>query len=476
MNVLLPVAGAVAGIALGACGESADTRPDASAGAVASTMMPAADAGAVLDFVVEKVRNVHPDTVDGLPEQSEAALSDAVAAVEEPVAGYLLRFILNRWLATLHDAHVEVRYRDDADSGAGCVDLPLSWRPQGLIVTRRAGDLARGDRILSIGGYGEAALLRELGQIIPVENGHRLKYLGALRLRRGDTLRYLDAMTGDRVAVVAETANGGRRELDLIPGRCNAGGEDEPWVGFDFHEDDSLGVFWFDRFEYNRDMVDSMESFFTQADERGIEKIAVDLRGKSGGDVTVAFAFLEHFADIAYESFAVQVRISGELSEMSPAFDPAAVSPMLEQAGFPAIPEDATSYRLPAPLVRAVVAGRMTLQSPEQMHRVRGKRLYLLTDAGTFSSGNLFAILLRDNGIGTLVGEPTGNRINFNGSELRFDIPGTDFYLNLSTAKMLRPDPERGDAATIKPDVLIVTSGDDIAAGRDPQLEFLKEL
>jgi hypothetical protein len=39
---------------------------------------------------------------------------------------------------------------------------------------------------------------------------------------------------------------------------------------------------------------------------------------------------------------------------------------------------------------------------------------------------------------------------------------------------MRRPDAARGDGLAIKPDVLVVTTRDDIAAGRDPQLAYLK--
>jgi C-terminal processing protease CtpA/Prc len=476
MEVVLRAAGALACLALAACGECSGARPKASSDSPGREMMPAADVRAALDFVVEKVRNVHPDTVHGLGDESEKALLEALAIASEPIPAERLSFVLNEWVASLHDAHAVVRHQESGDAIADCVDLPLSWRPQGLIVTRDTGSLGRGDRILSIGGHDESSLLHEFRKIVPVENDYRLKYLGAMHLQRGDVLRHLDLVEGDRVTVVAETRNGGRRELGLPVASCDRTASNLPWVGFEFHERYALGTFWFDRFEYNQEMVDTMESFFIQADERGIDKVAVDLRGKTGGDSTVAFAFLEHFADISYRSFSVEVRISDELSEMSPAFDSAMVSPLLVEAGLPPIEKGAVSYVLPGPLVRAVVAGRMNLKSPDEMHRVRGKRIYMLTDAGTFSSGNLFAILLRDNHIGTLVGEPTGNRINFNGSELRFDIPGTGLYLNLSTAKMLRPDAGRGDAPAIEPDVIIVTSRDDIATGRDPQLEYLKEL
>jgi hypothetical protein len=41
-----------------------------------------------------------------------------------------------------------------------------------------------------------------------------------------------------------------------------------------------------------------LNEFFESVAGTGIRKIAVDLRGNTGGDSTVAFAFLEHFSDL----------------------------------------------------------------------------------------------------------------------------------------------------------------------------------
>ena len=110
------------------------------------------------------------------------------------------------------------------------------------------------------------------------------------------------------------------------------------------------------------------------------------------------------------------------------------------------------------------------------MTKISGRSIYMLTDAGTFSSGHLFALLLKDNKIGILIGEPTGNQVNFNGNELQLPIPDTDFYLNISTTKILRPDQELGDASALAPDHEVYTTRSDIVSGRDPQMEYLLKL
>lgn len=464
---------AIAAIWCTACSDQAGAPPETTITANNAEAMRIEDSRAALDYVADIVRNAHPDTQAGLSEETRLALATASTAVSGSMNQEQLRFVLNEWLATLHDAHVEVRYRDDSGVDVGCVDLPLSWRPEGLIVTRSSSALRAGDRILAIGEHDEPGLLDQMRRIVPTESEYRLKYVAAQRLQHGDYLRWLGAVTDSGVKVVAETDGGRERSLLLQLDSCPEADLAHGWVGFDIYDEASVGVFWLDRFDYNQEMVDTMEAFFSEVDKREIKSIVVDLRSKAGGDSTVAFAFLEHFADISYESFSVDVRISDELSAAIPAFSPSAMSPVFVEAGMPPIADDARHYVLPGPFVRLAIAGRMNLKSPDEMLKVADRDLYMLTDAGTFSSGNLFAILLRDNNIGTLIGEPTGNRVNFNGSELAFDIPGTDMYLNISTAKMIRPDASQGDAPTIDPDVLIVTSRNDIAIGRDPQMEYL---
>jgi C-terminal processing protease CtpA/Prc len=97
----------------------------------------------------------------------------------------------------------------------------------------------------------------------------------------------------------------------------------------------------------------------------------------------------------------------------------------------------------------------------------------LLTDAGTFSSGTLFAVLVRDNHLGRIVGEAAGNSASFNGTEYPVALSGTDYYLNLTTARLLRPDAGAPADASIEPDDPVTATGADLAAGRDVQLDFV---
>jgi C-terminal processing protease CtpA/Prc len=102
--------------------------------------------------------------------------------------------------------------------------------------------------------------------------------------------------------------------------------------------------------------------------------------------------------------------------------------------------------------------------------------LYLLTSAETFSSGNWFASIVKDNHLGTIVGEPTGNQPSSYGDILSFQMPNTGFRFSVSFKNWIRPEPVNDPEDAVYPDIPVYTTIDDVLQGRDPQIERIKEL
>lgn len=100
--------------------------------------------------------------------------------------------------------------------------------------------------------------------------------------------------------------------------------------------------------------------------------------------------------------------------------------------------------------------------------RFRGK-LVVITDAANSSATFNFAQVVKDHGLGTLVGETTGgSRRGINGGAFFFlRLPGSGLEIDLPLIAQLptTPQPDAG----IVPDVTVVTTVADIASGGDPQ-------
>jgi C-terminal processing protease CtpA/Prc len=101
-------------------------------------------------------------------------------------------------------------------------------------------------------------------------------------------------------------------------------------------------------------------------------------------------------------------------------------------------------------------------------------RLWVLVGASNSSATFEFAQTVRQNQLGTLVGQPTGgNQRGINGGAFFFlRLPRTGLELDLPLIGQF-PDGDRPDAG-LQPDIGIVPTVKDIAEGRDAELEAVR--
>lgn len=109
------------------------------------------------------------------------------------------------------------------------------------------------------------------------------------------------------------------------------------------------------------------------------------------------------------------------------------------------------------------------------MIRPSGRRysgqVVVLCDASNSSATFGFAQAVRDSGVATLVGQPTGgNRRGINGGAFFFlKLPASDLEVDLPLIASF-PSTPQPDAALV-PDVHVPTTREDVARGRDPQMD-----
>jgi hypothetical protein len=115
-----------------------------------------------------------------------------------------------------------------------------------------------------------------------------------------------------------------------------------------------------------------------------------------------------------------------------------------------------------------------------QVIRRRGRRytgpVVVLCDSSNSSATFQFAAAVKDNGLATLVGEPTGgNRRGINGGAFFFlKLPASQIVVDLPIIAGFpaTPQPDSG----IDPDVPVATTAEDVRLGRDPQMQAATRL
>lgn len=441
----------------------------AASGGCGSEVLSAQQARAAIAFVVTQVRSAHYTAKLDSDGPTARQLNRLSQAASGSLTSSTLAHRINMALQFSHDAHLRLELPQDEAAACATLPLELRWTDDGLLVLRGDG-IPAGSRITAIAGKPLDVLQTLASEAIPHENQFWVRSNFARSVIRADQLAAFGLTDNDgSVGIDFQSPDGALMHVRSRPSTPLKAARN--WVGYEFFPADSTAVFWLQRCDPNDEFFRTLDAFVHEVKQQNLQKVVIDLRGNSGGDSSVAVAVLRSMGLTLHRGFSVAVRVSPELLHDMPIFAPAAIAPAFKSAALPAPEPEVTRYTVPGSMVLGLLDQRL---GHRQLDQVTHRSLYLLTDGGTFSSAALFAVLIRDNGLGLLVGEPTGNSVTFNGSEIERAVPDMHYVLHLSTARLIRPDAVAGTAPTLLPDLRAPRTAASIRAGRDPALEMIR--
>ena len=188
--------------------------------------------------------------------------------------------------------------------------------------------------------------------------------------------------------------------------------ETEPFVSYEIDEERSLAVMTLTECKANAEYNKAVRDMFTEVKNRNIQHVAVDIRGNGGGNDAVIGEFFRYLDIDSYKTCGLKWRL-----------------------GF---------FYIPYP-------ANYTKNEKVSDHLFKGD-FYLLTSSGTFSSGMLYAQYVKDNHIGTIIGEAPGNDPNGYGEVVFFALPNSKIFMSVSTKHFVRAD-ENAGTYLVEPDV-----------------------
>lgn len=187
----------------------------------------------------------------------------------------------------------------------------------------------------------------------------------------------------------------------------------DEWVSYVVDQEDDVGIFTLKSCVFNEEYQETLDSFFSDVFNNSISNIIVDLRGNGGGNSTVANEFLKYIDVDTYRTWDSNIRFGWYLLRNRD----------------------------------------KVVDNPQKPVTFNGD-LYVLTDTFTYSAAMDFAMLIGDNDLGTLVGEPSGNLPDSYGDILFFQMPNSDLVVRISYKKWYRIDAAKAQEALI-PDVVV---------------------
>ena len=398
-----------------------------------------------LAFLVKTVQAVHPMGRTGFPQSFHDTIQWAEAEMNRDLTHSEMVSTLTKVLVSLGDAHTAFHY----DLAAGdAIDLPLLWLEDGLYVGKGTDVLRQGDKVVSMGGRSTENLLEELQLYVPAENIYWVRVRGEEALQRETMLRSLGLVKPNNTVTVEYTSVASnelcRIELALqpyVPAITQARNPVRPNRGWHVDEELSLGYFFFDTCTIDEGYKRALNTFFSAVKDRDIKNIAVDLRHNSGGNSLATTEFLKYIDTSRYRTYAHVLRIRGLVN---------------------------------IPLNRI---GKVYRRNRAYADLVFSGRVFILTSPQTFSAANWFATVFHDNNLATLVGEPIGNSPSAFGNTLKkYVLPTSQLSFSVSMSHFVRPDPTYDPQDSLYPHITVPTTMEDILAGRDPQLDAIKEI
>jgi hypothetical protein len=421
-----------------------------------------------LDEIARHLRSAHYGSSDGIPAALARGLATLKRSAPARIPAWQWASIVNTALATANDGHLGLHLT--AKTAARCARLPLelAWSDSGLYA-RNGGPVSAGSRVVSIGGKSLAALQETALATVPHENVYWARSELARLLPRADVARGDGLTAADGTVTVRFTRPDGTAGAEnMVPVEPSASPTES--ISYQMFPEQSTALLRLSRLDDNDEVAAKLAQFFAAVVHERTRKVVVDLRGNPGGDASLAVAILRYLGHADYQFFSVDVRLSRELHDEQPRFDPGNIGPAFVTAGMKPPPADARGYWVPGPMALAATTQSLP---PAPQEVASGRQLFLLVDGGTFSSAALFALLVRDNHLGLLIGEPVGTSTSFHGGELDIPISSTDYFLSVSTTRLDRPDAAAGVSPTIVPDIFIPLSGTALAGGKDEALDYV---
>ncbi|MBO7336393.1 MAG: hypothetical protein J6U42_05590 [Lachnospiraceae bacterium] len=171
------------------------------------------------------------------------------------------------------------------------------------------------------------------------------------------------------------------------------------FVNYEIDKDRKVGIFELDECNYNDEYRKTLKAFFEEVSANGIESVIVDLRDNGGGNSAVADEFIHYLDADKYYRLPMDIRYGNLLIKFK----------------------------------------NKLIKNKKLEPRFSGD-VYILTSTNTFSAAKDFTMLVKDSGLGTVVGEPSGNLPDSYGDSINFMLPNSRLYYSMSFKRWFRID------------------------------------
>ena len=353
-----------------------------------------------LEFTVKKVKKIHPALKKGLTDEMQVKYEQAKAEINsrDYFTPEQLARIIEPVLSVLHDGHTFINayfstwhnyylfYDNDSLNLVGINGQSMDefFEAKSYLVS-----------------YDHPAFgkLNVLNLITCLEG---LEYYG-VDVSNGVVYNFTD-LEGNPVDITAyeDEFITYAEYLEQNPTETNSPSSDTEYefASYEIDTDNNLAFFTLDSCEYNLKYINMVREFFEEVKEKKITNVCFDLRNNGGGNSLVANEVIKYLDVDTYNEITCTARFGPLLIDL----------------------------------------GKLQKENKKVTDLTFTGDLYLLTSTNSFSSAMDFAMYVKDNRLGTIIGEEPGNDPNGYGDVAEFMTPNANLYFQVSYKKWNRID------------------------------------
>ncbi len=375
------------------------------------------EAKADLDFAMKYLKKCHPDLRYGFTDEMRIKYEQTVEK------------LLNSESVTVNDltADIESIFSMLSDGHTAAICYP----PKNYYLKEGYARYQAGDIIVSVNGISIEDILRQNKALYSYESESYALINLAYDLTTTKGLDYLGIEIGDKIVYTYETVSGERADFAFYPAdfvtyseyvaydnlnsdSSNTGGvRNDTFVYYRIDEENSLAILTLNSCKYNDEYIQCLKDMFTEVKSKNIQNVCVDLRQNSGGNSLVANEFIKYLDVDQYGDLGMRWRL-----------------------GF-----------------FEISSSNNVIMNEKYENLTFCGNVYVLSSYFTYSSAMAFVQYIKDNHLGTIMGEPPGNAPNCGGEVAMFKCPNSGIVFQVSTKYFQRIDRDNTDLL-IQPDIV----------------------
>lgn len=368
--------------------------------------------------MVEFVENVHPAFLQAPTEQYRKAKDTYLKTAGRSAKTADFQAATSRYLASLKDGHTHLFWDETS--------LPVHWKyKKGSLVIGSGCELPENSKVVSIGGVPVSEILKQVSSLFPAENDAGLAYNYEIYSTYRSVLSVAGVPEGGSAKITSEIGGVTVTKTILFEQPSVPVGTDSA-VPVESKEQEGTFVVTLRQCDLGEELDKTIEKLKT-AINHGTKKVVIDGRDNPGGQSLVCTKLLNAISmypggkNSMLGGYGFTVRFSG---------------PAAKQEGY----------------LRK--SGSWATGCNKNALRNDKIRLYVLTNAGTYSSATMLGVWVQDGHLGKVVGQPSGNSPSCYGDCINFQLKNSKLYGTISHVKWLRPD-ESANQKVLVPDIMV---------------------